>query len=120
MFLTRDIINKISGSYTQPDIYIICIIYASKSFLDSIAMTLNHVYALKLKRGNIDLKECLSLKRLQETETESQTSLLIEQEIRSRKDWILQVVEWRDPLIHRSITSISHSEDPHVLQIQRA
>ena len=81
-------------------------------------MTLNHVYALRLKRGNIDLKECLSLKRLQETETESQTSLLIEQEIGGRKDWILQVVEWRDPLIHRSITSISHYGDPHVYRFR--
>lgn len=114
MFLARDMINKINGRYTQPDIRIYVeyhlynFIYASKSLLDAIAMTINYVYKLGLGGRFVDLNEHLFLERLQGI----QTPLSVEQKIRNTRGWISDVVKWRKELIHRCVTPVVHYGDP--------
>lgn len=84
-------------------------IYDTKSFLDSVAVTLNQYYQIGFSKGDIELSSDRFLNELQK-----KNSSLFNQ-IKNHKKWIDEVVDWRDKLIHRFTTLIAHiSNDPPV------
>lgn len=70
-------------------------IFMVKSFLDSVAVFLNHIYQLGFSGGKIDLKKGKFLDAVKEQDSN------LASEILNRKEWIACVVKYRDNLIHR-------------------
>ena len=106
MLLAKDSIKETNGIYPNIRAYVeyhlYSFVYSSKSFLDSIAITLNYVYNLGLAKGDIDLNKSLFIKKIEE----KHPSLLVIRELKNIKKWISGVIIWRDELIHRCVTTV--------------
>jgi hypothetical protein len=108
MLLAKDLINEINGRSpnirTYVEYHLYSFIYSSKSFLDSIAIALNYTCNLGLTRGDIDLNKSVFIDKMEEEGKHSLLSVI--KEIKSMKSWILDLVTWRDELIHRCVTTV--------------
>lgn len=117
MLLAYDTIHHLNGKSKHPamkiqvEYHLYNFIYYTKSFLDSVAVTLNHTYNLGLEKGEIDLNKEKFIKAL---EARCDETLMIVMEVRREGRWINNVVQWRDTLIHRYVTSIVHYGDPDI------
>jgi hypothetical protein len=115
ILLAKDLIQQINGRSPDASIRIYVeyhlynFVYNTKALLDAIAVTLNHVYELGFIKGEIDLKRNRFVDKL---EAKSSVPLLIVKELRRKRAWILEVVEWRELLIHRCVTRIAPYGDP--------
>lgn len=96
MLLARDQIKAI-GNSDQKVVKYHCynFIFHTKSFLDSISTFLNTEYNLGFKGGEIDLKHGKFITALKEKNSE------LVQKIDQLRNWISNVVEYRDALIHK-------------------
>lgn len=115
MNMAIDRIKEINGSLpTTTHVFIQYelnnfIIY-TKSTLDAIAIVLNHVYQLGRSKGDIDLK----WSRFSQELIHKSPNSLIAARIISKKDWIEEVVTWRDEVNHRTFSLIGQVDDPKI------
>lgn len=104
MPLARDYIKEINGtskhSYIWVNYHFNNFVFASKSFLDSVAITLNNEYKLEYSGGGIELSKGGFVDTL--AKKNDKIAVLI----KSENKWIGDVVKWRTALIHRMSAAV--------------
>ena len=107
----RDFISKID-SENNPDpvlanFYLNNFVYDTKSFLDSVAVTLNDIYKLGHSKGEIDLEKTRFINSV------TNSSPALSQHITKNMKWIKDVTDWRLNLIHRFSIMVGNYSTMH-------
>lgn len=108
MIMARDYLEEsIMGRQIPTHYHLSTFIFNTKAFLDGVANVLNHFYKLPFNGGDIDLKK----EKFGSVLRTKSTNLA--NEISNQKQWICDVVFWRDELIHRKSPLIVYYSPPN-------
>lgn len=108
LFIAKDYIQQENSlrNYThEPHYHLYNFIYDTKAFLDAVSVLLNDHYSLGRSGGHIDLKHYRFRQEIIEEEP------LLMNILKKKEKWILDVVKWRESVIHKLSIPLGYSLD---------